>query len=123
MDIKTFSSHNFSVLSCLKIIMVGEGYYNGNFFSLNIDKKDEKWEFTLSYKVLEGTPYFLDAWRALMPAFTSSMAARMSSLVYCLYRFHSAFPLAPTTRIIPGAGGVSSEIVKISLHKILPLNF
>ncbi len=32
-----------------------------------------------------------------VPLLTSSMAARMSSLVYCLYRFHSSFPFGPDT--------------------------
>ena len=66
--------------------------------------------FTLSYRVRDGTPYLREAWRALipneingmskgdlhetfhlpLPFFTSSMAAMMSCLVYCLYRFHSS---------------------------------
>ena len=44
--------------------------------------------FTLSYRVREGTPYFLDACRADIPCLTSSMAAMMSLRVYCLYLFH-----------------------------------
>ena len=55
---------------------------------------------------------------------TSSIAAKMSSFVYCLYLekkqlyfeikiananlFHSTFPLAPMVLTMPGAGGVSS---------------
>ena len=85
--------------------------------------------FTLSYRVRDGTPYFLLACRADIPKYqtcnqhlltpgqegggfspflTSSIAARMSSLVYCLYRFHSTFPLGPIVLTMPGAGGVSS---------------
>merc|ERR1712088_1131672 len=64
--------------------------------------------FTLSYRVREGTPYFLLACRADIPFLTSSIAARISSFVYCLYRFHSTLPLGPIVLTIPGAGGVSS---------------
>merc|ERR1712178_47004 len=59
---------------------------------------------TLSYNVLDGTPYFLLACRADIPFFTSSIAALMSSLVYCLYLFHSILPFVPITLTMPGAG-------------------